>query len=78
LQKHKGVQAAIRAGKDRSAAEVALGAAPARDLMPYKHARIGEKGKKETAKETAHTAAKKGKFKPTAAPSNVVQMRKTG
>ena len=35
----------------------------AKDLMPYKHARIGEKGKKETAKDDAHKIARGGKNK---------------
>lgn len=50
----------------------------AKDLMPYVHARIGEKGKKQSAKETAHGIAHKGsksKFKTQKAP-NVVDFHR--
>jgi phage terminase small subunit len=36
----------------------------ARQLLPYKHARIGEKGKKEQAKERAHEIASRPRFSP--------------
>ena len=42
---------------------VAMRADAAKQLLPYKHARIGEKGKKEKAKERAGEIAKgRGKF----------------
>lgn len=39
---------------------VAMRADAAKQLLPYKHARIAEKGKKETAKERASAIAKGG------------------
>jgi phage terminase small subunit len=42
----------------------------AKQLLPYQHARIGESGKKEKAKDRAHavTGTTRGKFTPKAAP----------
>ena len=40
---------------------LAVRADAAKQLLPYKHARIGEKGKKETAKDRAELIAGKGK-----------------
>jgi phage terminase small subunit len=41
-------------------------------LLPYYHARIGEKGKKESKKEEAHTAGR-GKFAAKSAPLRIVK-----
>lgn len=37
-------------------------------LLPYQHARLGEKGKKESAKDRAHAITGKAKFSPKGAP----------
>jgi phage terminase small subunit len=105
LSKHPGVKAALRDGKDRAQAEVALGVKPASDLMPrdhyadskdfltdlmnhagmpvavradaakqllpYQHAKLGEKGKKVSKGEEAHDAVTKGTRRPQPAPSVV-------
>jgi hypothetical protein len=54
---------------------IAMRADAAKQLLPYTHARIGEKGKKETAKDRAHQVAgtgkdakKKTRFSPKKAP----------
>ena len=36
----------------------------AKHLLPYQHARMGEQGKKDKAKERAHAVAKKPRFRP--------------
>lgn len=43
-------------------------------LMPYKHGRVGEKGKKEKQGDAAGEVARKSKFRTQAAPSNVVKL----
>jgi hypothetical protein len=54
----------------------------AKDLMAYKHARVGEKGKKETANDEAHHIArgsKPSKFKtqkPPSLPAGVADLSK--
>jgi phage terminase small subunit len=40
----------------------------AKALLPYQHARLGEQGKKESAKERARALAGKPKFAPKSAP----------
>jgi phage terminase small subunit len=40
----------------------------AKALLPYQHARLGEKGKKETAKDRAQAVTRKAKFAPKGAP----------
>lgn len=40
----------------------------AKALLPYQHARLGEKGKKESAKDRAQAIAGKPKFAPKGAP----------
>lgn len=47
---------------------VAMRFEAAKALLPYQHARLGEKGKKESAKERAHAIAGKPKFAPKGAP----------
>jgi phage terminase small subunit len=49
---------------------VAMRFEAAKALLPYQHARIGETGKKESAKERARSVAngRRGKFTPKAAP----------
>ncbi len=41
----------------------------ARQLLPYKHARMGEVGNKASAKERAHAIAAKPRFSPQSAPT---------
>jgi phage terminase small subunit len=43
----------------------------AKCLMPYQHARVGEKGKKESAKDRAQALAGKQKFAPKGAPPSL-------
>lgn len=51
----------------------------AKDLMPYIHARVGEKGKKESEKDEAGKIANsKSKFATQRAPSNVTPFRRAG
>lgn len=47
---------------------VALRIDAAKQLLPYKHGRIGEKGKKEQAKERAHEIVSRPRFSPKAPP----------
>jgi phage terminase small subunit len=47
---------------------VAMRFEAAKALLPYQHARIGEQGKKETAKERARGIVGKAKFTPKAPP----------
>ncbi|MGS1125673.1 terminase small subunit [Rhodanobacter sp. UC4437_H4] len=49
---------------------VAMRFEAAKALLPYQHARLGEQGKKESAKERARSAinGRRGKFTPKAAP----------
>lgn len=49
---------------------VAMRFEAAKALLPYQHARLGEQGKKESAKERARSVAngRRGKFTPKAAP----------
>lgn len=55
---------------------VAVRADAAKQLLPYKHARIGETGKKESKVERAKNVVK-GKFRPKSPPrqANVVPIR---
>lgn len=48
----------------------------AKQMLPYEHARVGEKGKKETKQDKAHDLAGKGRYKTRAAPSNVVALHR--
>jgi phage terminase small subunit len=50
----------------------------AKDLMPYKHARIGEKGKKEMADDDARKISRGtgSKFKTQKPPTNVTPIRR--
>lgn len=41
----------------------------AKNLLPYQHARIGEKGKKEQRQEAAHGVARRGRFTPKQPPT---------
>jgi phage terminase small subunit len=52
----------------------------AKALLPYQHARIGETGKKETAKERAHAVAgtDKGKAKSKFAPKQAPKLHIVG
>jgi phage terminase small subunit len=47
----------------------------AEQLMPYLHARVGEKGKKEQKNDDAKKVASGGKLSPSAAPGKVVNIR---
>jgi phage terminase small subunit len=47
----------------------------AEQLMPYMHARVGEKGKKEQKNDDAAKIARGGKLSPSAAPGKVVNIR---
>lgn len=47
----------------------------AKQALPYEHARIGEKGKKEQRADAAKVAVAKGRFRPLDE-SNVVSMRR--
>lgn len=47
---------------------VAMRFEAAKALLPYQHARLGEKGKKESAKDRAQAIAGKAKFSPKGAP----------
>jgi phage terminase small subunit len=47
---------------------VAMRFEAAKALLPYRHARLGEKGKKDSAKERARDLASKPKFAPKGAP----------
>lgn len=40
----------------------------AKQALPYEHARMGEKGKKEQRQDAAHSVAKRGRFTPKQAP----------
>ncbi|MEO7066927.1 MAG: hypothetical protein ABI114_08485 [Rhodanobacter sp.] len=43
----------------------------AKCLLPYQHARIGEKGKKESANDRARTITRRPKFAPKGAPPSL-------
>lgn len=47
----------------------------ARQLLPYQHAKIGEKGKKETKQDAAKNASATGRFATPAPPKLVVSNR---
>lgn len=48
---------------------VAMRVDAAKSLLPYKHARLGDKGKKEHAKERAQDVASRARFRPKAPPA---------
>lgn len=48
---------------------VALRVEAAKQLLPYKHARMGEQGKKEKAKERAEALTRKPRFSPRTPPT---------
>lgn len=56
-------------GMNQAKMPLAMRVDTARQLLPYKHARMGEVGKKASAKERAHFAiAAKSRFSPQSAP----------
>ena len=62
----------LRDAMNLSGLSVVVRADYAKALLPYQHARIGEKGKKQTAKERAGEIANGGgKFKTKRPPNNV-------
>lgn len=48
---------------------IALRVDAAKQLLPYKHARVGELGKKEKAKDRAEALTRKSRFGPSAPPT---------
>lgn len=57
---------------------IAMRADAAKQLLPYQHARLGEKGKKETKKENAREASRSGKFSTPKAPPTLRVVRNEG
>lgn len=54
---------------------IAMRADAAKQLLPYQHARIGEKGKKESKKENAREASRAGRFSIPKAPPTLHVVR---
>lgn len=54
---------------------IAMRADAAKQLLPYQHARLGEKGKKESKKENAREASRGGKFSIPKAPPTLHVVR---
>lgn len=57
---------------------IAMRADAAKQLLPYQHARLGEKGKKEAKKEGAREASRSGKFSTPKAPPTLRVVRNEG